>query len=449
MHINTNSLCNLFCLLITFTTLTISISAIPVETTPTSSDETRFDETSFDKASFGKTDETNTTSIPTSKPDTKKTSTKTSSSMQQATEQPDPDYKPSQLTQALRWIHNKKTKPNDSLLLKALKLPLEIGSAVLSPINWALNKTLNKINPFVFRQTSRTIHKLLNSATQVLFPEEFQLIVQPMAPSMTVNASRFLLEKAEPPIIKKLEKIIINGFLGKLLSIKTTDLQKLNPNLKKQVLVYRILERFKDKLPANMSVEKAYQLFAKGERCIDNLRFIFDLADNLSSAASLMYQLTQDYQTTEQIEDPMEALLITSESKLNKCIMIIEILSRCADSYIKTIDHFHMTSLNQGELATLKINLQHFVSVTQKIYPFRKFIVPAWLLISNLREESKTKTEIQKFLTKHYKMKKEDAKNLILAEEKDDIEQAETILKKYKLNPQRVQRDLDRAFAAA
>ena len=224
MHINTNSLCNLFCLLITFTTLTISISAIPVETTPTSSDETRFDETSFDKASFGKTDETNTTSIPTSKPDTKKTSTKTSSSMQQATEQPDPDYKPSQLTQALRWIHNK-------------KLPLEIGSAVLSPINWALNKTLNKINPFVFRQTSRTIHKLLNSATQVLFPEEFQLIVQPMAPSMTVNASRFLLEKAEPPIIKKLEKIIINGFLGKLLSIKTTDLQKLNPNLKKQVLV--------------------------------------------------------------------------------------------------------------------------------------------------------------------------------------------------------------------
>ena len=314
---------------------------------------------------------------------------------------------PGSFAKFLGWWHGQRNnfdnfvKPNphqkESFLAKAIKLPFKIGSAILSPIRFIKDSLIVPILTKGFSYpaqyaTSRIVKKIQSK----LFSKEELQNFTPQAKlqskmaeyQLAYSLSGSAMWMADRYINKALNKITYKFLSNVVPSLELPDpseypkttcsgkeiTYKQVISTYKDLIIERIFNRFEEKLPQNLQNGKAFEYYQAGKTVYGHARLVYDLVDNTTAALSIAYQLTDHYEKLAK----QSFVFSMPMTRLKKTIMGFDIISRCADSYVKIIHHFNLGENSSRGMKIFNKGLSYFVKFAKAICPRRDYIVGIW-----------------------------------------------------------------------
>jgi hypothetical protein len=312
-------------------------------------------------------------------------------------------------TKFLGWCHEQRNKlvnfvepHQESFLTKitsVVKLPFRIGSAILNPLKFIKKNVIVPILSQGISYPSRYVTgKVINKIKSKFNPEEELTALPPQIRSkmkaaehkLAYATSRATVWLADGYINKALNKITYKFLRNVIPSMQLPDpseYPKKNCNgetvtyqdiieSKKDLIVNHIFSRFEDKLPESLQNGKAFEYYQAGKTVCGHAMLIYHLVDNITAALSIGYQLTDHYEKlTQRSHSFVFAMPIT---RLKKTIMVFDIIRRCADSYVKVINHFNLGANASRGMKIFNKGLSYFTTFANAVCPRRDYIVGAW-----------------------------------------------------------------------
>lgn len=232
------------------------------------------------------------------------------------------------------------------------------GAPLFEPVNWFAGKTMS----FLYNRTTTTIVYLLS-----LFKDFIPGGAGQLAPLLAQDAlSNFMIYFPIAPTIERMSNAILSSLI---------DINNLPADVyeRKNEIARRLFARFENHLPGYLQNGKAHELYELGHfayNTVGHVRCIYKLVDNLTSVVSLTYQLTNHAQATNETR---------IKGTPDKVFAVIDIIRRCADSYLDVVLHFKLNgpAINPQQAnnaAGQQNNLGWFVFLASFFCPINSYI---------------------------------------------------------------------------
>lgn len=382
-----------------------------------------------------------------------------------------PEVKPNPAESFLGWAYEKKGQVDsfmnppkgerESWFQWVVKAPFRIGAAVLSPISWLKN---NVIDPLIYKSVSIPTYKVADKVGDVLRlnllgitkkqfddprNEQLKKSMEDGTAQITHLLSAGVMRASTSYIDNLLGKFSYNVI--KLLVPSAPILGPQHFPIKnvngdeisyitalagyKDVIVEHIFKRFEVYLPEELRNGKAFECYKAGKHVYGDAKLVFDLANNALGVLSLSYQLTNHACGTG----------ISHPSRLNKALLVLDIVRNCADSYSRVVDRFKLGANASDALKFFNKSLSWFVAVANWICPMRHHLVATVETAKAYSQIDKMMNGVRDYAMQKFKISKADATRVQILISIDpetvntekvgrNLHEADMILKKYGTN---------------
>jgi hypothetical protein len=332
----------------------------------------------------------------------------------------------SKFSQLLSWCHKRKLELNEfvdpsepkkeSFWKKLIKAPLRIGRAILNPMSWF--KT-NVVSPAMTRAIYYPTKLAVGKVEQKLiglteedyeemgprFRGAVEMVKNQLSYSIAQGASGIAAATVTNRVIDKLSYKMLKkispdmpipdpkNYPLKIGGQEITYQQAMS--MYKDDIAKHIIEKFENKLPEKFQNGKGFEYYKKGKKVYGNAKFVFDLVDNTLSTLSLSYQLTNHAELTGQAPNTF----FSKMGKLKKFIIVLDIIRRCSDSYLKITNKFNLGK-SSSAMKSFNRCLRWFMKGANAICPHRESICALWDSAQDIYNTKKMFNEMEKAATK-------------------------------------------------